>query len=100
GRELPVHPAVGFAALARIGRPQRAGGVPGREVAHAAVALPDDAPAVVYSRHDAVGIHVEVPFLVVAAVLQPDILALVLEPALVGAPQHLHDVDRIGATPD
>src|SRR5690348_733452 len=100
GRKLPVHPAVGFAPLARIVGPQRAGGILGRQVAHATVALPDDAPAVVYSRDDAVGVHVEVPFLVVAAVLQADILALVLEPALVGAPQHLHDIDRIGATPD
>src|SRR6185503_16605385 len=94
------HPAIGFAALTRIGWPQRAGGVLGREIAHAAVALPDDPAAVVDGRHDAVGVHVEVPFLVVAAERHADILALVLQPALVGAPQYLHDIDRIGAAPD
>src|SRR5262249_6028248 len=100
GAELPVHPAVGFASLAGIDWPQRARGVLGREITHRRVALPDDAAAIVDGRHHAVGIHLEVPGLVVAAELAADIGALVGHAAFVGGPQHLHDVDRIGAAPD
>src|SRR5882757_9566942 len=61
---------------------------------------PDHAPAVVDRRHDAVGVHVEVPFLVIAAERHADILALVRDAAFVGASQHLHDIDRIDPAPD
>src|SRR5262249_53706665 len=39
-------------------------------------------------------------FLVVAAEGAAHVGALVLEPALVGGPQHLHHVDRVGPAPD
>src|SRR5258708_5851523 len=65
--ELPVHPALGLAALAGIVGPERSRGVLRRKVAHAAVAFPDDSPAIIDGGYDTVGIHLEIPGLVVAA---------------------------------
>ena len=49
----------------------------GRQIAYDGVAFPDDASAVLDRRHDAVGVLVEVPFLVVAAKRAAHVNALV-----------------------
>src|SRR5215467_7557153 len=70
------------------------------QIALDGVALPENAALVLDSRHDAVRVHVQVPLLVIAAEWAASIDTLVLQAALVGEPQHLLHVDRLGATPD
>src|SRR6185437_12156911 len=74
--------------------------VAGREIAHAGIALPDDAPTILDGRHHAVGVHLEVPGLVVAAERAAHVLTIVFHAAFIGGPQHLQRIDRIGPTPD
>src|SRR6185503_1922920 len=90
----------GVGALPEIGGRKAAGAVLCREVAHDRVRLPQDEPAVVDRRYQPRGGHLQVFGRLVDAVLEARVDALVLQSELLGRPQHLLHVDRVGPTPN
>src|SRR6185503_16255075 len=90
----------GVGALPEIGGRKAAGAVLCREVAHDRVRLPQDEPAVVDRRYQPRGVHLQVFGRLVDAVLEARVDALVLQSELLGRPQHLLHVDRVGPTPN
>ena len=99
-RELPVHPAVGLAALARIVGPQRAGGILRREIAHAALLSQITRPPSSIVGTTPLGFMSRYHFWSLPPNAMPTFSRSYCDAAFVGAPQHLHDIDRIGASPD
>ena len=99
-RELPVHPAAGPRARARIGGLEFAGAVFRREVAHDRVRFPQQEAVLFERRHQAVGVHGEIGGLLVLAEGAADVDALVRQLELADRPHHLLHVDRGVSPPD
>ena len=96
----PVHPAIGIGALLRVGRPERAGAMPGRQVAHHRIGFPQHEAIVIDGGHPCIRIHAQVLRRVHHPMFHAGLGTAIGHGHFFERPHHLLHIDGIGASPE